>query len=137
MWINLNAWTATLVAAVQSRGLSTPDFSLYCIWTVRMALEEEDTTDIALEAAAVWFTYASSSIYKLCLTSKQFDGKVAKPGSLFSDREWRGFSQNRWAAWMRQMDKAGQSASDGKAARPVADAGKAMKVADGASHPRT
>lgn len=132
MWINLNAWTATLVATVQSKGQATPDFTLHCIWTVRMALEEEKPTDVALEAAAMWFLYASPNIYQLCLTGKTFDGKLAKAGSLSKDREWRGFSQGRWATWIRQMDKSGQAASNEKVAKAVADAAGAMKIADGA-----
>lgn len=132
-WVNLNAWTATLVAAIQARGLKSPDFSLYCIWTVRTALEEEHPDDVALEAAAVWFMYASPTIYQLCLTGQAFDGKVAKAGSMCKDREWRGFSQSRWAAWTHQMDKSRQSITDVKTAKAQADALKAMKAVDGAS----
>lgn len=133
LWLNLNAWTATLVATVQAKGLTSPDFSLYCIWTVRMALEEEGPADVTLEAAAMWFLYASSSIYQLCMAGKTFDGKIAKPGIVFKDREWRGFSQSRWATWIHQMDKARESSSDEKVGKILADAMTAMKAADGAS----
>lgn len=133
MWINLNAWTATLLATVHANGQTSPDFSLYCIWTVRMALEEENPSNVAIEAAAVWFVYASSSIYQMCLASKTFDGKVAKAGSLCKDREWRGFSQSRWASWVRKMNTLGQSASGGQIGELVSKASQAMRAVDGAS----
>lgn len=133
MWLNLNAWTATLVASVQAQGKSIPDFSLYGIWTIRMALEEGSPSNIALQAAATWFSYASSSLYQMSLSGKQFDGKVAKPGWIFKDREWRGYSQNRWASWVRQMESHKTPVSDHEAGGVVADAVQAMKSADGAS----
>lgn len=128
-WVDLNAWTATLVASVHAKGLSSPDFSLYGIWTIRMALEEPDAADVALEAAAVWFIYSSSSMHQLCQEETTFEGKVAKPGSLFRDREWRGFSVDRWTAWMEQMKRHSSTASEDRIAKLVADAVRTMEAA--------
>ena len=127
-WINLNAWTATLVATIHTKGLPSPDFSLYGIWTIRMALEEPDISDVALETAAMWFVHASPCIHRLCQDGKQFDGKVAKPGSLFRDREWRGFSLDRWRAWLGQMNEYGASGSEDRIGKAVADAVRAMEA---------
>lgn len=133
MWINLNAWTATLVTAVQDKGQSTPDFSLYGIWTIRMALEEKIPSHTAIEAAAVWFIYAAPSIHQMSLESKTLDGKVAKPGALCKDRDWRGFCQSRWADWTRQMKELQKSEDSDEVSGLVAEALEAMRAADGAS----
>lgn len=77
-WINLNAFTAALVVAAHSESNDHPDFSLYCIWTVRQALEEEKFCDVAVAAAAVWFIYAAPTIRDFSRKHKSFDGKVAK-----------------------------------------------------------
>lgn len=127
----MNAWTATLVATVQARGLTSPDFSLYGIWTIRTALEETGPDSVALAAAAVWFVHASPTIYQFCVSGKTFDGKVAKPGSACKDREWRGFNQIRWAAWARQMQKSRPSVSDDATVEIVDAAVRAMKAVDG------
>lgn len=94
-----------------------------------MALEEPDSADVALEAAAVWLIYSSSSIHQLCQEGKTFDGKVAKPGSLFRDREWRGFSFDRWTIWMEQIRGHSSTASEDRIAKLMADAVRAMEAA--------
>lgn len=94
-----------------------------------MALEEPDAADVTLEAAAVWLVYSSSCIHQLCRDGKTFEGKVAKPGSEFRDREWRGFTSDRWTAWMEQMKKHCSSASAERTAKLMADAVRAMEAA--------
>lgn len=134
IWINLNAWTASLVASVHAKGQKVPDFSLYGIWTIRTGLEGEgDAPLVALAAAAAWFAYAAPTIYQLCMESKTFEGKLARSGSMFREREWRGFSQSRWATWVRQMGQRSEVACDEKTRELVSMALKAMEAADGAS----
>lgn len=113
---------------VHAKGLSSPDFSLYGIWTIRTALEEAGPSDVAVEAASMWFIYAAPCIHRLCRAEKAFEGKVAKSGSLFRDREWRGFSVDRWKAWLDQMRRHSSSGSDGQAGKAVEEAMRAMNA---------
>lgn len=99
-WINLNAFVATLTASSEKRKLEPSDFSLYCIWTVRDALEQQDgASEIAVQTAAVWFICASPAIWTFCSQEKAFEGKLARPGTEFASREWKGFDKDRWTSW--------------------------------------
>lgn len=84
--------------------------SLYAIWTVRSALEEQQQpSDVTLAAAAVWFVTAAPALRDLSREEKTFDGKVAKTGPLFKGEEWKGFTKGRWRSWgQRFSDVQGQ-----------------------------
>lgn len=129
-WINLNAWTATLTVSSQSRKLQPSDFSLYCIWTVREALEQqEQAPEVAVQTATIWFIYAAPTIWSFCQEQKSFDGKLAKPGPEFSSREWRGFEKDRWTSWEVGFKHiAGREGLDEKTGKLVKDAVTAMKA---------
>jgi hypothetical protein len=110
----LNAFTATLVATIHSRSISFPsdnDFSLYAIWTIRMALEDNDgqqkTDKTELEAAAAWFAYAAPTLWNLSQEGKEFQGKIAKQGQAMQGKEWRGFSKERWEHWEERLKTSG------------------------------
>jgi hypothetical protein len=114
-WINLNAWTASLVSSVHKSGAESPDFTLYCIWSLRSALETaktESPSDVAVAAAAVWFIFAAPTIHKLSSQEKSFEGRLAAGGPAFSDREWKGFSTSRWQAWVERLRELQSSVSD-------------------------
>lgn len=66
---------------------------------------------MSLKAAAVWFVYTAPVLRELSVKAKQFEGKVAKPGELFKDEGWRGFSEDRWKAWVGKLKEVG---SDGE-----------------------
>lgn len=86
LWVNINAWTATLVASLHAKARDKPDLSLFGIWSVRSALEEQEKPpNVAVNAAAVWFEYAAGAIRDFCQKDKSFDSKVAAPGSLFKE----------------------------------------------------
>ncbi|KAI7083711.1 Transaldolase [Hortaea werneckii] len=130
-WINVNAWTAKMVSAAHAREADEPDLSLYCVWTLRMALETEaQPSNVSLSAAAVWLIYAAPTIWHFCLQGKTFDGKVAKPGPRAKDQEWRGFTRERWQAWMQRLisELEGQI-SDGVTKQMVDQALRAMSDA--------
>ncbi|GKU07129.1 hypothetical protein FLAG1_10503 [Fusarium langsethiae] len=103
--VNINAFFARITAA----GIN--DFTLYAIWTLREALEDPATKEIAqktspklLKAASVWFIYAGDSLASATKEGKKFDGKMAKPGaSLNEGAEWRGFCDDRWKVWQQRM----------------------------------
>ncbi|KAM0718910.1 hypothetical protein Q7P37_005982 [Cladosporium fusiforme] len=130
-WLNLNAFTATLVATTHSRNNPTPpgsDFSLYAIWTIRMALEdsgdesEQKLDQTARQAAAAWFAYAAPALWDLSCQGKEFEGKIAKQGMAMQGKEWRGFGKDRWAVWEERL---GRCAEEGL----VAKAKEAIKAA--------
>lgn len=103
--------------------------SLYCIWAVRSALEEnrQQTPDgTALSAAAVWFIYAAPAIWELCQQNKTFDGKVAKPGAMFRDEEWRGFTEARWRTWSQRLIELQGRISSQETSRLVGQAQRAI-----------
>lgn len=112
--MNLNAFTAALVAAAQSKANGKPDFSLYCIWTVRNGLEEdlEMVPEVAVAAASAWFVFAARTIAELCREGKSFEGKIAKGGFNFQDQGWTGFSSDRWRAWESRLKEVQGRVSD-------------------------
>ncbi|KAH0357006.1 hypothetical protein KCU81_g203, partial [Aureobasidium melanogenum] len=118
-WINVNAFVARLTAVAinehggERQGYSALDYSLYGIWSLRSALEEdwenlpgENTTDASVGAAAVWLAYAGPTLKGLSDSNKTYSGKVAKPGSKFKDEEWRGYTKDRWLSWKKELTQA-------------------------------
>nr|POE89236.1 hypothetical protein CFP56_76655 [Quercus suber] len=131
-WINLNAFTARFVASARASSSSSstndlPDESLYAIWTLRSGLEEQQQpSNAALAAAAVWVTHAASALEDFSQQGKVFDGKVAKPGSLFNDEDWRGFTKDRWRSWGQRFSDVQGGVQDGTTQALVEQARKAM-----------
>ncbi|SMR48742.1 unnamed protein product [Zymoseptoria tritici ST99CH_3D1] len=127
-WINLNAFTASLVAAAESKSNGKPDFSLYCIWTVRDGLEEdlEMVPDFSIAAAATWFVFAAPTIKKFCREEKSFEGKMAKGGFEFQERGWTGFSEERWQVWEERLKVAEGRVKDESTKELVQQALKAV-----------
>nr|POF14225.1 hypothetical protein CFP56_03249 [Quercus suber] len=131
-WINLNAFTARFVASARASSSSSstndlPDESLYAIWTLRSGLEEQQQpSNAALAAAAVWVIHAASALEDFSQQGKVFDGKVAKPGSLFNDEDWRGFTKDRWRTWGQRFSDVQGSVQDGTTQALVEQARKAM-----------
>ncbi|KAK4502173.1 hypothetical protein PRZ48_005598 [Zasmidium cellare] len=121
-WINLNAFTALLTASAHSKTNDSPDLSLFGVWSLRQAFEEQDTSDAAIAAAAAWFVYAAPTIYDFSQKGKSFDGKVAKPGSAFSSQSWNGYTQDRWQAWTRKVHEVQGQVSDATASQLVEQA---------------
>lgn len=130
-WLNLNAFAATLVATIHSRNLDinpSGDFSLYAIWTIRMALEDHDAQQekldkTSLQAAAAWFAYAAPALWDFSSRGKEFEGKVAKQGGAMQGKEWRGFGAERWEAWEQGLDASGED----ELVKKARDAVKAAK----------
>jgi len=96
-WKNLNAFLARITAISASN--PALDFSLYAIWTIRSAVEEGDIEQDKIAAAEVWFVYAGERLENLSKENKVFDGKIAKPGSKYQEKEWKGFSEERYKIW--------------------------------------
>jgi hypothetical protein len=101
-WCNINGFLARLTSFSSSIPLF--DFSLYAIWTLRSAFESTNDVPAAeKDAAKVWFLYAEDTIDRLSREEKTFDGKIAKAGDKFKDRDWRGFNAQRMEIWQAAL----------------------------------
>jgi hypothetical protein len=130
--INLNAFTATLVSSIHSSAVDRHDYSLFCIWTIRTALEEnEQPSEVAVAVAAVWMIFGTSAIWKFSEESKSFDRKVAATGPLFKDQDWAGFSESRWDAWLQRFGDLKAALSSEGSAQLAPQALDAMSSASG------
>jgi len=96
-WTNLNAFVARLTSI--SPSVPIFDYSLYAIWSLRAAFEGTETQAAHVDAGKVWFLYAKDIIEKLSEEKKTFEGRLAAPGSKYSEKEWVGFSQERLNIW--------------------------------------
>ncbi|SPN99074.1 uncharacterized protein DNG_02113 [Cephalotrichum gorgonifer] len=105
---NKSAFLARLTAT------STPDdpfdFSLYALWALRCAFEEDcppgHCNDAAIRNAAVWIKYSGKALRKFVVENREFEGRVAIPGPKFSDKSWKGFTQERWNVWKAGFQEA-------------------------------
>jgi hypothetical protein len=99
-WANLNAFAAQLTMA----GV---DFSLYAIWALREALEE-DSPELApvLPAAVEWLRHAGPVLASLAVQSaadahgRDQAGRLCREAGLAD----RGFSVGRWNFWRRRLE---------------------------------
>lgn len=112
-WLNINAFTAALVASAHSHG-DKPDFTLFGIWALRSAFEEDKPSKIALEAGAAWLIVASRALFELSKSEKSFDGKLARAGSSSQDKQWTGYNSERWQTWLSKLNAVNASELNGR-----------------------
>lgn len=95
---------------------------------MRAALEEQDAAAAAaaaaaasgpasapaaaLRQAAIWIRYAGARIRKLSAEGRALDGNMGAPRGKYAGRGWRGFNEERWAAWKDEL-RAAQRAMGG------------------------
>jgi hypothetical protein len=116
------------------------DFSLWAIWELRLALEEEpdprarnykfygSDLDLRVPLAAKWIAIAGESLYK---SNKPFGGP-AKGGRLWKGKE--GFSIGRWLFWKRRFKEVQENAmARDETRRIVSETKKVMERLDGES----
>lgn len=99
-WANLNAFAAQLTLA----GI---DFSLYAIWALRHALEEESPeVSQVLPAAVQWFRHAGSVLAFLALECTADARGADLPGELCQAAGLldRGFTIRRWEFWKSRLE---------------------------------
>ncbi len=99
--MNLNAFVARLTAL--SPSIPALDFSLYAIWTMRSAFEDNEPTVATVEAAKVWFKYSEDTIERLSHEEKKFQGPVARGGDKYRENKWSGFSDERLTLWREPL----------------------------------
>ena len=86
---------------------------------LRTACEEDESQEAsagAVSAAAAWMVGAADAIWGLCRRGRAFEGKRARGGKKFAEREWRGFSAERWGVWRSALREIGQGREDVDAA---------------------
>ena len=107
-WANLNAFAAQLTVA----GV---DFSLYAIWALRAALEE-DSPDLrrVLPAAVEWFRHAGPELASLAVQRAAYAHGSDQGGTLClgAGLADRGFSVGRWNFWRRRLEDIAAAGGD-------------------------
>ncbi|WYZ43993.1 hypothetical protein EsH8_VII_000429 [Colletotrichum jinshuiense] len=131
-WDNLSAFAAQLTARADLNDPQDPfDFSLYGLWTLRTAFEEEHPADAdtaaAVRQAYLWIIYSGDALQKLSAKDREFDGKTAKAGGKFGDREWKGLNDERWGVWADAFAAAQASLSDAEVKSLAGKAAETMK----------
>ncbi|KAK4233617.1 hypothetical protein C8A03DRAFT_47882 [Achaetomium macrosporum] len=93
-WAALLAQLTTLASADDPR--HPFDFSLFALWDMRTAFEETPP-----ERAAV--RHAGERLRRLCREGRTFEGNSGAARGKYADRGWRGFNEERWAAWRDEL----------------------------------
>ena len=111
---NKTAFLARLTA-LSAPGPADPlDFSLYALWALRDAFEEEcpanHNAEPAIRNAAVWIEYAGKTLWQQAVDGREFSGRQAAPGKKFADKAWRGFTEERWNVWRGGFEEVGSQA---------------------------
>ncbi|KAL8411238.1 hypothetical protein RB596_000761 [Gaeumannomyces avenae] len=88
------------------------DYSMYALWSMRDAFEEpspnqqaQDKTP-AIKNAAVWLRYAGARLRDLSMAGSNLPDRTGVAGDLHSDKNWKGFQQDRWAVWKNGFEAA-------------------------------
>lgn len=103
-WKNLNKFTALLTAT----GIKSLDYSLYALWQMRNALEEdkfehpenEDWLNLEVSAAAQWIFFAGEELFRF--SEEDSLRGCEKHNNAPGGRRWKGshgYSLERWALW--------------------------------------
>ncbi|GKT41590.1 uncharacterized protein ColSpa_01771 [Colletotrichum spaethianum] len=131
-WDNLSAFVAQLIARADLNDPQDPfDFSLYGLWALRTAFEEEHPADAdvaaAVKQAFLWINYSGDALQKLSAENRTFQGNSGNAGGKFGDREWKGLNEERWGAWREAFASAQASLGDEEVKGLAAKAAESMK----------
>ena len=125
-WENLNTFLAQLTQAAdiqypspkEELRFSPLDKSLRAIWTMAMALENEQPpaslpNTAAMEAACQWFIYATERLSANVLNNRMYP-KVAGagPGKRFTEKGLAGYTRERWGIWEDALKEARAACDD-------------------------
>ncbi|KAK4162429.1 hypothetical protein QBC43DRAFT_321915 [Cladorrhinum sp. PSN259] len=112
-WENITYFLAnlTMLSAPGRKGIEAFDFSLYGLWAIREALEEggegeqEDTTEIAIKLAAVWFNVAGERLKALSEEGKVYTARTGVAGTKYEKTkpDWVGLNKERWGIWKEEL----------------------------------
>ncbi|KAG4429139.1 hypothetical protein IFR05_015382 [Cadophora sp. M221] len=134
-WVNRNAFAARLTAV--SKREDCLDYSLFCIWSIRNALEdnspEEKTMSAVLQAAAMWMIYAAGEIHQRAVDGQTYEGRLAIGGRSVQGKDWKGHSKERWELWAERLEQKSGTVEDEETRRLMEEALKKMKEVKGTS----
>lgn len=112
---NQTAFLARLTMRADTKQADTRhpfDYSMYALWSMRDAFEEaspdghtQDKTP-AIKNAAVWLRYAGECLRDLSSASRDLPERTGIAGDLHSDKDWKGFRQDRWVVWKNGFEAA-------------------------------
>ncbi|KAJ5475728.1 hypothetical protein N7539_008015 [Penicillium diatomitis] len=132
-WVKLNAFLAQLTQAAPV-GYPSPgeearflplDESLRAVWAISMALENESSpatlnNTAAMEAACQWFVFAADRLWANVVNNRQYPKQAgAGPGKRYSEKEWTGYSRERWAIWENALKEAQEACQDPRMAKLI------------------
>ncbi|CAI4220076.1 unnamed protein product [Parascedosporium putredinis] len=120
-WNNKTAFLAHLTALSNpSEAGDAFNYSLYALWAMRSAFEEDSPRDEsyvpAVRNAAIWILLAGKALRSVSSENVAVSDNTGAPGSKFSDKAWKGFSEERWAVWKEGFREAADLVKDARAA---------------------
>lgn len=102
---NWTAFLAQLTARSAADDDSPFDFSLFALWSMRSAFEEDGGADseTAVKLAALWVRFAGEHLRKLSADGERLPQNCGLPGSKYAECGWRGYNNDRWKAWTDEL----------------------------------
>lgn len=104
VWVSLTSFAARLL------GQEITSWTNFAIWSLRSALEEEQTSSTsktrAVKVAQQWIEHASAVLEKKSREVEELneaEKRMLKPGKLFEGEP--GFSEKRWAFWKQRLEE--------------------------------
>ncbi|KAK0653152.1 hypothetical protein B0T16DRAFT_111532 [Cercophora newfieldiana] len=93
----------TTRAADSNNELDFFDFSLFGLWNLRTAFEDQVPEDVgdanAVRLAAPWVTHAGAALWKLSDRHVNMAENCGVPGAKYAKKGWKGFTKDRWQVW--------------------------------------
>ncbi|KAL2167674.1 hypothetical protein VTG60DRAFT_935 [Thermothelomyces hinnuleus] len=107
-WENWTTFLAQLTARSAGEGSDPFDFSLFALWALRDALEEEgrSASKPAVRLASLWVRFAGERLRKLSAIARDLDGNMGSSAGKYGQRGWKGFNEDRWKAWADELKAA-------------------------------
>jgi hypothetical protein len=109
-------------------GLATEfDMSLYALWMLRDAFEEEEARNglsrTAVRIAALWIRYAGELLRKLAAAEQQmYPERLGASLGKYREREWTGFNEERWEVWREGLKAAREQFGDDEVIKAAVEA---------------
>ena len=76
-------------------------------------MEVEKVEGWVLETASVWLIYAGKEMKKRSEKGENWEGRIARGGARFEEKEWTGLGSERWGVWVEGLKKADERNGDG------------------------
>lgn len=108
---NLAAFLARLTVVAHTKCVMELDFSLFALWDLRSAFEEEYEAETkalpehayatgAILQASVWMLHCPDVIRDHCKEQKNFPDRNGVAGKKYElEHDWKGYNEERWRIW--------------------------------------